>query len=66
MDTYEFEAQSARDAQAGHYGGLDYWTYLDQSAKETRDYYLRHGRPEQAALMMTRSLSEALRGNDGD
>lgn len=61
-----YESQSARDAQAMNYGGEDYWSYLDEAAKRTRDYYLRHGQPDEAALMMTRSLGEALRGNDGD
>lgn len=60
-----YAAQSAQDAQAFHYGGRSYWDYLEKASKESRDYYLRKGDPERAELMMTRSLSEALRGNDG-
>jgi hypothetical protein len=61
-----YTAQSALDAQRIGYGGERYWDYLESAAYETRDYYLRHGDPEQAELMLTRSLSESLRGNDGD
>lgn len=58
-------SQSARDAQASGYGDESYWLYLDKAAQETHDYYIRHGQPEKAAEMLTRSLSEALQGNDG-
>ncbi len=60
-----FTSQAARDAQAANYGGARYWAYLDQAARESHDYFLRHGDPVLAASMLTRSLSEALRGNDG-
>lgn len=61
-----YDAQSARDAMASRYGGASYWRYLDRSAKEKRDYYLERGDTESAERMMTRSLGEALAGNDGD
>ena len=61
----EFQSQAARDAQASNYGSQRYWEVLDAHSMESRDYYLRHGKPERAAEMMTRSLSQALMGNDG-
>jgi hypothetical protein len=61
----DFLSQSARDAQATGYGNERYWSYLDKAAQEHRDYFLRHGDPDRAALMLTQSLSEALAGNDG-
>lgn len=63
--TKTYESQSARDAQQAGYGDESYWDYLEQSAHEKRDYYLAHGEPEVADEMMTQTLSEALRGNDG-
>lgn len=63
MGTYE--SQSARDAQAGGYGGESYWRYLDQAAREHRDYFAARGDAERADEMMTQSLGVALSGNDG-
>ncbi len=60
-----YESQSARDAQASGYGGPSYWDYLDQAAAEHADYFRRHGDEGRAAEMMTQSLGEALRGNEG-
>lgn len=60
-----YKSQSARDAQEHNYGGERYWAYLDKAAQESHDHYMRKGNPERAEEMMTRSLSEALRGNDG-
>lgn len=60
-----YKSQSARDAQASSYGNESYWDYLDQSAQEKHDYFMRHGDPEKAAEMFTRSLSESLMGNEG-
>lgn len=62
-DTYR--SQAARDAQASGYGGASYWRTLDEGAQRAHDYYTRHGDPERAATMLTRSLGEALAGNDG-
>lgn len=64
--TKDYKSQAAREAQALGYGGESYWDYLERAAFETMDYYLRHGDPETAASILTRSLTEALRGNDGD
>lgn len=61
-----YQSQAARDAQRFGYGGQRYCDYLDEAAIKTRDYFLRRGDTEQAEWMLTRSLSEALRGNDGD
>lgn len=63
--TATYKAQSARDAQNMGYGGESYWEYLDRAAAEASDYWRRHGDEDKAAQMMTRSLSEALRGNEG-
>jgi hypothetical protein len=63
-DTYQ--SQAARDAQCANYGGPAYCAYLDRHALELRDYYMRHGDELLAAAMLTRSLSEALAGNNGE
>lgn len=65
MATKEYESRSARDAQKMGYGDRGYWEYLDQHARELRDHFLQHGDPVRAAEIMTRTLSEALAGNDG-
>lgn len=61
----EYQAQSARDAQERGYGGQTYWDYLEEAALRTQAYFLARGDEEQAALMLTRTLGEALAGNDG-
>ena len=61
-----YVSQAARDAEAAGYGNESYWAYLDDAALRGRDYFLRH--PELGVnpeTMMTRSLSEALMGNEG-
>lgn len=59
-----YEAQCARDAAGA--GKTDYANYLEESSKRTRDYFLAKGDPEKAEEMMTRSLGQALVGNDGE
>lgn len=61
-----YKSQAARDAAACEYGGDGYWAYLDEAAQRNFDYFMSKGDPETAEQMFTRSLSEALRGNDGD
>jgi hypothetical protein len=61
-----FEAQCARDAEGSAYGSEGYAEYLEETCKRHRDYFLAKGDPEMAERMMTRTLSEALMGNDGD
>lgn len=67
-----FKSQSAQDAQAGLVRSKgrtcdeSYLDYLDESAQESHDYYTAHGDPDRAESMLARSLSESLRGNDGD
>jgi hypothetical protein len=61
-----YQSQAARDAQRGGYGGPAYWQYLDDHACKMRDYWRARGDEEQAALMLTRSLGQALAGNDGE
>lgn len=66
-ETPTYKAQSARDAAASGYGGPTYADYLERSAQEMHDKLLALGyTPEHAETMFTRSLSEALTGNDGD
>jgi len=62
---WHFEVVSARQAREGNYGSPSYWQYLDASARESYDYFMTKGDPEKAKEMLTRSLSDALRGNDG-
>lgn len=61
-----YEAQAAKDAQAANYGDESYWAYLDDSAKRHHAYFLARGDEAQAVRMMTQTLSEALRGNNGE
>lgn len=60
------KSQSAREALASGFGGERYAAYLDATAERLRDFYLARGDAESAERMMTRSLGEALAGNDGD
>jgi len=62
-DTYR--SQAARTACIAGYGGPSYWTELDDAADRHAAYFTEIGRPDMAELMFTRSLSEALMGNDG-
>lgn len=62
----EYKSQSARDAQSLGYGDKDYWDCLEQSAKEKYEYFMRRGDRENAQMMFSRSLSDALAGNNGD
>jgi hypothetical protein len=55
-----YESQAARDAAATGYGSVTYPAYLDRQAREMAQRF-----PERAEHFMTRSLSEALAGNDG-
>jgi hypothetical protein len=60
--SYEFQA--ARDAQSMGYSER-YCRYLDESSREHYDYFLRRGDHDTAESILTRSLSEALQGNEG-
>lgn len=62
----EYKSQAARDAQRMNYGNKSYWDTLDEAAKRHHDYFVAKGDLKTAELMFTRSLSEALVGNDGD
>lgn len=61
----EYKSLSAREAQAAGHGSKSYWDYLDQSAQEHYDYFMKKGDPVTAESMFTQSLSDALRGNEG-
>ena len=63
-DTYE--SQAARDASRTGYGDSRYWQALDDSERRSRDYYRARGDHASAERVMTRSLGEALEGNNGD
>jgi len=65
MKAQMYKSQSARDAQAMGYGSESYWSYLDEHAQQLHDYFMRHGDTVTANAMFTRSLGEALRGNEG-
>ena len=60
-----YRARSAREAAEFGYGTESYWTYLEESTAETAAYFAKRGDTESAERMFTRSLSEALEGNDG-
>lgn len=69
-----FKSQAARDAQRMGIKSQDYapgftesyCEYLDKSAQEYHDLYMARGDADTAESMLDRTLSEALRGNDGD
>lgn len=65
-----FMSQSARDAQRALINGVtideSYLDYLEETAQRYHDYYTERGDMETADEMLTRTLSEALMGNDGD
>ena len=65
-DPSGYKSRAAQDAATSGYGGPDYAAYLDQAAQEHYDYFMAKGDEERANEMMTRTLAEALRGNDGD
>jgi hypothetical protein len=62
----DYKAQSAQDAQARNFGTKSYWDYLEQHSQQLYNHYMSKGNPERANEMLVRSLSEALRGNDGE
>lgn len=62
----KYTAQSAIDSSKSGYGDESYWDYLEQSAIEHRDYFLRKGDKKTAEEMMTRNLGQCFIGNDGD
>jgi hypothetical protein len=63
---YNFKSQSAKDAKKMNYGNESYWQYLDNSAIESSEYYRSIGDYKKAKEMLTRSLTEALQGNEGE
>ena len=58
-----YRSQCARDAQASGYGDRNYWDYLETSSLE---HYAKRDRFPELSDALTRSLGEALRGNEGD
>jgi hypothetical protein len=59
-------SQAARDAERANYGDAGYHKYLDEHALEMAAKFTIKGDHEMANWILTRSLGEALRGNDGD
>ena len=66
MQSKRFISQCANDAEDRKYGDYSYWLSLEISALEKAAYYANHGMHETAKYMLTRSLGEALSGNDGE
>lgn len=65
MDKF-YKAQAARDARDQNYGDETYWDSLEEHARSLHAYYLLAGDEKKADEMLTRSLSDALRGNEGN
>lgn len=62
----QYKSQVAQDAQSTKYGDKSYWDYLEETALRYYDYYKAKGFDTLAESMLTRTLSEALAGNDGE
>jgi hypothetical protein len=60
----EYTAQSAKDAQNAGYEE-SYCDYLEHEARFLRGYYIGRSDSKKAQLMLSRSLGEALIGNNG-
>lgn len=61
----KYESRCARDARKQKYGDESYWDMLEESALRHSKYYRDHGLNAMAKKMLTRTLGEALSGNDG-
>lgn len=61
----EYKSQCARDAQRTGYGGESYCDYLEATALEYAAKFAQRGQTAEAERMLSRSLSEALMGNNG-
>ena len=66
MGAKVYRSQAARDAAASGYGSESYWQYLDDAAQRHYDYFAERGMHGMAEEMLSRSLGEALLGNDGE
>lgn len=62
---HKYLSQAARDAQKAKFGNESYWRCLDEHAQELHAIFMKKGNKEEAEKMLTRSLSEALAGNNG-
>ena len=56
--TRTFKSLAAREAQKANYGDASYWEYLDRHAEELFAKGVKDA--------LTRTLAEALKGNEGD
>lgn len=61
-DAITYRSRAARDARAH---GERYAEHVEGSAIRAHDYFMGRGDTVRAELMLTRSLGEALTGNDG-
>lgn len=66
MTTTTYQSRAAQEAEAMGYGDRGYWDYLERHAHEMHAHYAARGDAQAAASMLTRTLSEALAGNDGE
>lgn len=64
--TPNYMVQAAIDAMKTGYGDKAYWDYLEERGWQMFAYYMQQNNPDKAAHMLERSLSESLRGNDGE
>lgn len=60
-----YHARAAQEAESNGCGDRAYWDYLERAAHEHADYCAKRGDAPAAARMLTRTLGEALAGNDG-
>jgi len=60
-----YVTQTARDAEAMEYGGRDYWNDLEASTCIMAARFFLAGNYDDARRILTRSLGDALAGNDG-
>ena len=65
-DPSPYVSQAARDACSQGYGNASYWEQLDAQCLSQRDYFMRNHNSIMAKRILTRSLSEALMGNEGE
>jgi hypothetical protein len=55
--TRTYKSLAAREAEKANYGDASYWDYLDRHAEELATKGIEDA--------LTRTLAEALKGNDG-
>ena len=61
-----YKSQCALDARDSGCGNHSYWDYLEDHAHELHDKFVARGDQKTANEMLTRSLQDALVGNEGN